>query len=161
MAPPPLSDEDLSVLGACEATNLDAALLARVRTALAEAAHAHALRVCKESYYRDQARTMQAVFEHLLCSRQELQGCAVAVGGRGCSQFGSESVGRLEGEVAELAGVERTSLELAANVREECDLIQNELETLTQVLFEGKSGLCVVAPVCVHPSSTKQRSTRS
>lgn len=39
--------------------------------------------------------------------------------------------------MADLTERESEAIVLAANVREECDLMQQELESLTQVLFEG------------------------
>jgi chromosome segregation ATPase len=74
----------------------------------------------KARKWRDEATALEGVLEHLMKSRAELD----------------QRVEQLEADVVRLPADIQYAHVLSENVDEECQMIQGELERLTQVLFE-------------------------
>jgi archaellum component FlaC len=75
----------------------------------------------REKFYQAESVRLQEVLEYLMNSRREIEARVTTLE--------EEEIPRITASITE-------QTELANNVHEECHLIQGELETLTQVLFE-------------------------
>lgn len=71
-------------------------------------------------FFDDEAKQLQSVLDHLMSDRQRLE----------------TRMSSLETEVSQLQAAVTERRELSENIKEECEMIQGELERLTQVLFE-------------------------
>ncbi len=111
---------DAELLLAVRSCGLDEKTTQRLGAALT--GHVVHRRRCewKAARWRQEAATLQGVLEHLMESRADLD----------------DRVTKVEEDVAELEEEIRAARDLGDNINEECQMIQGELERLTQVLFE-------------------------
>ncbi len=112
------ADEEL--LRAALNCGLDARTLARLQGALSGFVVQRRRCDGKARKWRDEATALEGVLEHLMKSRAELD----------------ERVETLVQDVERMPADIQCARELGENIDEECQLIQGELERLTQVLFE-------------------------
>ncbi len=122
---PPTSvgvDEKLNaeVIRSGQACGLDEVLLSRLNDVLVQAVSRKRLCSFAAKRWCEEAKGLEAVLEHLMKSRIELD----------------ERVAQLEEDELSLRDEVMQARELGENINEECQMIQDELERLTQVLFE-------------------------
>ena len=130
------STDGLVAVGDCLLEPVDALLVQAVAKVLGGQTHEKAVALAdtlaqcavkarkfeeREAFYRAESQRLKEVLEHLMASRREIEARVTSLE--------EEEIPRIREGIVE-------QIELASNVNEECHLIQGELETLTQVLFE-------------------------
>ena len=115
-----LETADEELLRAALNCGLDAKTYARLQGALSGFVVQRRRCDGKARKWRDEVTALEGVLEHLMKSRAELD----------------ERVEQLVQDVERMPGDIHSARELSENIDEECQLIQGELERLTQVLFE-------------------------
>ena len=115
-------DERLNaeVLQAGQMSGLDGSLMSRLSELLVGVTARKRLCLFAGEKWRSEGKGLESVLDHLMKSRQELD----------------DRVAHLEEDEAALREEVKQARELGENINEECQMIQDELERLTQVLFE-------------------------